>query len=36
VQKGTQAVAVRNTKGFVTSPPAQLSPSQVQALRGVR
>jgi hypothetical protein len=36
VQKGTQAVAVRNTKGFLTSPAATMSPAQIQALRGVR
>jgi hypothetical protein len=36
VQKGTQAVAVRNTKGFLVSPAAANSPSDAQALRGVR
>jgi hypothetical protein len=36
VQKGAQAVAVRNTKGFLTSPAATMSPAQIEALRGVR
>lgn len=36
VQKGTQAVAVRNTKGFLTSPAATMSPAQIETLRGVR
>ena len=36
VQKGAQAVAVRNTKGFLTSPAATISSAQVEALRGVR
>jgi hypothetical protein len=36
VQKGTQAVAVRNSKGFLTSPARAVSPSQTEALRGVR
>jgi len=36
VQKGAQAVAVRNTKGFLTSPAAAMSSAQVEALRGVR
>jgi hypothetical protein len=36
VQKGTQAVAVRNTKGFLTSPAATMSPAQIEALRGAR
>src|SRR6266581_8803176 len=36
VQKGTQAVAVRNARGFLTNPASALSPAQVEALRGVR
>ena len=36
VQKGTQAVAVRNTKGALTSVGGTLTPEQVDALRGVR
>jgi len=36
VQKGAQAVAVRNTKGFLTSPASVMSPAQKEALRGVR
>ena len=36
VQKGTQAVAVRNTRGFLTNPASAMSPAQVEALRGVR
>jgi len=36
VQKGTQAVAVRNTKGALTSVGGTLTPEQVNALRGVR
>lgn len=36
VQKGVYAVAVRNTKGFLTSPAATMSPAQIEALRGVR
>ena len=36
LQKGVQAVAVRNTKGFLTSPAATMSPAQIEALRGVR
>jgi len=36
VQKGVQAVAVRNTKGFLTSPASTMSPAQIEALRGVR
>ena len=36
VQKGTQAVAVRNTKGFLTNPASVLTPAQKEALRGVR
>ncbi|HKW61615.1 MAG TPA: hypothetical protein VJN89_03635 [Candidatus Acidoferrum sp.] len=36
VQKGTQAVAVRNAKGFPLSPASTLTPQQREALRGVR
>jgi len=36
VQKGTQAVAVRNPKGFPLTPAATLTPAQNEALRGVR
>lgn len=36
VQKGAQAVAVRNTKGFVLSPASTMTPAQKEALRGVR
>jgi hypothetical protein len=36
VQKGAQAVAVRNTKGFLTSPAATMPPAKIEALRGVR
>ncbi len=36
VQKGTQAVAVRNTKGFLTTPASLMTPEQKEALRGVR
>ena len=36
VQKGTQAVAVRNTKGFPLTPSSVLSQDQKEALRGVR
>jgi len=36
VQKGTQAVAVRNARGFLTNPASAMSPAQVAALRGVR
>jgi hypothetical protein len=36
VQKGAHAVAVRNTRGFLTTPAAGMSPSQAEALRGVR
>ena len=36
VQKGTQAVAVRNAKGFPLSPGSTLTPAQSEALRGVR
>lgn len=36
VQKGTQAIAVRNAKGFPLSPASTLTPQQREALRGVR
>ncbi|HKW34343.1 MAG TPA: hypothetical protein VJN92_15130 [Candidatus Acidoferrum sp.] len=36
VQKGTQAVAVRNAKGLPLSPASTLTPAQKEALRGVR
>jgi hypothetical protein len=36
VQKGAQAVVLRNPKGFLISPGASPSPAQAQALRGVR
>jgi hypothetical protein len=36
VQKGAQALAVRNTKGFLTSPAATMSSAIIEALRGVR
>ena len=36
VQKGAQAVAVRNTNGFVLSPASAMTPAQKEALRGVR
>jgi hypothetical protein len=36
VQKGTQAVAVRNTKGFLVTPASTLTQAQKEALRGVR
>lgn len=36
VQKGMQAVAVRNTKGFLTAPASVMTPAQKEALRGVR
>jgi hypothetical protein len=36
VQKGVQAMAVRNTHGALTSPAATMSPTQKEALRGVR
>jgi len=36
VQKGAQAVAVRNAKGFVLTPASILNPAQKEALRGVR
>lgn len=36
VQKGTQAVVVRNANGFPLTPALTLTPDQKQALRGVR
>ena len=36
VQKGVQAVAVRNTHGALTSPAAAMSQAQKEALRGAR
>ena len=36
VQRGVQAVAVRNTHGALTSPAATMLPTQKEALRGVR
>lgn len=36
VQKGAQAVAVRNAKGFPLTPASTLTPAQREALRGVR
>ena len=36
VQKGAQAVAVRNAKGFPLTPASTLTPEQKDALRGVR
>ena len=36
VQKGMQAVAVRNTKGFLATPASLMTPAQKEALRGVR
>jgi len=36
VQKGTQAIAVRNTKGFPLTPASTLTAVQKEALRGVR
>jgi hypothetical protein len=36
IQKGTQAVAVRNTKGFPFTPASALTPAQKESLRGVR
>ena len=36
VQKGTQAVAVRNSKGFALTPASAMTPAQLEALRGVR
>jgi len=36
VQKGAQAIAVRNAKGFPLTPASTLTPAQKEALRGVR
>lgn len=36
VQKGAQAVAVRNAKGFPLTPASTLTPQQRESLRGVR
>jgi len=36
VQKGTQAVSVRNTRGFLTTPASLMTPAEKEALRGVR
>lgn len=36
VQKGLQAVAVRNAKGFPLGPASTLTPAQKEALRGVQ
>ena len=36
VQKGTQAVSVRNTRGFLTTPASLKTPAEKEALRGVR
>jgi len=36
IQKGTQAVAVRNTKGWPLTPASALTEAQKEALRGVR
>jgi hypothetical protein len=36
VQKGPQAIAVRNAKGFPLSPASTLTQAQREALRGVR
>src|SRR5712692_10013308 len=36
VQKGTQAVAVRNTRGLLTTPASLMTLAQKEALRGVR
>jgi hypothetical protein len=36
VQKGMQAVAVRNAKGFLVTTVSTLSPAEKEALRGVR
>jgi hypothetical protein len=36
VQKGAQAVAVRNTRGHLTTPASLMTPAQKEALRGVR
>jgi hypothetical protein len=36
VQKGAQAVAVRNARGHLTAPSSLMTPAQKEALRGVR
>jgi hypothetical protein len=36
VQKGAQAVAVRNIRGSLTTPASLMTPAQKEALRGVR
>jgi hypothetical protein len=36
MQKGTQAVAVRNSKGFALTPASALTHAQLEALRGAR
>jgi hypothetical protein len=36
VQKGAQAVAVRNSRGALLSPASALTATQIEALRGVR
>jgi hypothetical protein len=36
VQKGAQAVVVRNAKGYLLTPASTLTPDQKEALRGVR
>ncbi len=36
VQKGAQAVAVRNTRGLLTTPASLMTLAQKEALRGVR
>jgi hypothetical protein len=36
VQKGAQAVAVRNSKGFLSTPASAMSQAQIEALGGVR
>jgi hypothetical protein len=36
VQKGTQAVAVRNLKGFALAPVSALTHAQLEAIRGAR
>lgn len=36
VQNGTQAVAVRNARGFPLSPASTLTPAEKEALRGAR
>lgn len=36
VQKGAQAVAVRNTRGFLATPASLMTPAEKEALRGVR